>query len=68
MNGAVAALRFFFTTTCNRPDMARRLRLVRQPQKLPVVLADEVLRLLESAPGPKYKAVVPTAAISVMHS
>ena len=23
MNGAVAALRFFFTTTCNRPEMAR---------------------------------------------
>jgi integrase/recombinase XerD len=44
MNGAVAALRFFFTTTCDRPDMARHLRLVRQPQKLPVVLTtDEVL-------------------------
>ena len=36
MNGAVAALRFFFTTTCNRPEMARHLTLVRQPQKLPV--------------------------------
>ena len=34
MNGAVAALRFFFTTTCNRPEMARHLRLVKQPQKL----------------------------------
>ena len=30
MNGAVAALRFFFTTTCNRPEMARHLTLVRQ--------------------------------------
>src|SRR5437667_8734335 len=49
MNGAVAALRFFFTTTCNRPEMARHLRLVKQPQKLPVVLTtDEVLRLLEA--------------------
>ena len=38
MNGAVAALRFFFTTTCGRPEMARHLRLVKQPQKLPVVL------------------------------
>ena len=37
MNGAVAALRFFFTRTCNRPEMARHLTLVRQPQKLPVV-------------------------------
>ena len=62
MNGAVAALRFFFTTTCNRPEMARHLTLVRQPQKLPVVLTtDEVLRLLEAAPGPKYKAALGVA-------
>ena len=62
MNGAVAALRFFFTTTCDRPEMARHLRLVRQPQKLPVVLTtDEVLRLLEAAPGPKYKAALGVA-------
>jgi integrase len=62
MNGAVAALRFFFTTTCNRPEMARHLRLVKQPQKLPVVVTtDEVLRLLEAAPGPKYKAALVVA-------
>ena len=55
MNGAVAALRFFFTTTCNRSDMARHLRLVRQPQKLPVVLTtDEVLRLSLSIPLQKF--------------
>src|SRR5262245_2268389 len=59
MNGAVAALRFFFTTTCNRPEMARHLRLVKQPQKLPVVLTtEEVFQLLEAAPGPKYKAAL----------
>ena len=57
MNSTVAALRFFFTTTCDRPEMARHLRLVRAEQKLPVVLTqEEVARLLESAPGPKYKA------------
>jgi integrase/recombinase XerD len=62
MNGAVAALRFFFTTTCDRPEMARHLRLVKQPQKLPVVLTpEEVLLLLESAPGPKYKAALAVA-------
>ncbi len=38
MNSTVAALRFFFTTTCDRPEMARHIRLVKQPQKLPVVL------------------------------
>ena len=62
MNGAVAALRFFFTTTCNRPEMARHLRLVKQPQKLPVILTqEEVLLLLEAAPGPKYKAALGVA-------
>jgi site-specific recombinase XerD len=62
MNGAVAALRFFFTTTCDRPEMARHLRLVKQPQKLPVVLTqEEVLLLLEAAPGLKYKAALGVA-------
>jgi integrase/recombinase XerD len=62
MNGAVAALRFFFTTTCNRPEMARHLTLVRQPQKLPVVLTlEEVARLIEAAPSPKYKAALGVA-------
>jgi len=62
MNGAVAALRFFFTTTCGRPEMARHLRLVKQPQKLPVVLTpEEVLLLLKAAPGPKYKAALGVA-------
>ena len=62
MNSTVAALRFFFTTTCDRPEMARHLRLVKQPQKLPVVLTtDEVLLLLEAAPGAKYKAALGVA-------
>ena len=62
MNGSVAALRFFFTTTCGRPEMARHLRLVKQPQKLPVVLTqEEVLLLLEATPGPKYKAALGVA-------
>ena len=62
MNSTVAALRFFFTTTCDRPEMARHLRLVKQPQKLPVVLTgEEVLALIEAAPGPKYKAALAVA-------
>ena len=59
MNGATAALRFFFTTTCDRPEMARHLRIVKQPRKLPVVLTtEEVFTLIEAAPGPKYKAAL----------
>ena len=62
MNSTVAALRFYFTTTCDRPEMARHLRLVKQPQKLPVVLTpEEVLLLLESAPGPKYRTALSVA-------
>jgi hypothetical protein len=41
MNGAVSALRLFFTTTCSPPEMARHLRIEKQPQKLPVVLTLE---------------------------
>jgi site-specific recombinase XerD len=62
LNGAVSALRFLFTTTLDRPDLARRLTAVRRPHKLPEVLSpEEVTLLLEAAPGPKYKAALSTA-------
>ena len=62
LNGAVSALRFFFTTTLDRPDLARRLTAVRRSHKLPEVLSpEEVALLLEAAPGPKYKAALGTA-------
>jgi integrase/recombinase XerD len=62
LNGAVSALRFFFTTTLDRPDLAHRLTAVRQTHKLPEVLSpEEVALLLEAAPGPKYKAALSTA-------
>ncbi len=62
MNGTTAALRFFFTTTCDRPDMARFLRIVKQPQKLPVVLTpEEVLLLLEGARGARDKTALAVA-------
>src|SRR6516162_247230 len=35
INSAVAALRFFFTVTLDRPDLARRLTIVREPRRLP---------------------------------
>src|SRR5258706_854896 len=62
INGSVSALRFFFTVTLDRPDLSRRLVLVRHPRRLPTVLSvEEVGRLLEAAPGPKYKAALGTA-------
>jgi len=61
INGAVAALRFFFSVT-HRSEMARHLTFVREPRRIPVVLSpEEVARLLEAAPGPKYKAALSAA-------
>ena len=57
VNAAVAALRFFFKVTLERPDLIRHLTTVQEPRKAPVVLnQEEVVRLLEAAPGLKYKA------------
>src|SRR5580704_6533370 len=62
INCSVSALRFFFTVTLDRPDLSRRFVLVRHPRKLPAVLSvEEVGRLLEAAPGLKYKAALGTA-------
>jgi len=62
INSAVAALRFFFGVTLDRPDMGRYLTFVREPRKMPVVLSpEEVARLLEAAPGPKYRAAFAAA-------
>ena len=59
MNATVSALRFLYITTLGRPDTTRLLRLVQQPRKLPIVLdQEEVVRLLEAANGPKYKAAL----------
>jgi integrase/recombinase XerD len=62
INGSVAALRFFFSTTLSRPDMSRHLTFVREQRKIPVILdPQEVARLIEVAPGPKYKAMFAAA-------
>lgn len=62
INGSVSALRFLFTVTLDRQDLSRRLVLVRYPRKLPEVLSvEEVGRLLQAAPGAKYRAALGTA-------
>jgi integrase/recombinase XerD len=38
INGSVVALRFFFTVTLGRANVARQLTFVREPRKIPVVL------------------------------
>jgi integrase/recombinase XerD len=48
--------------TLERDDLVRRLTFVREPRKAPIVLSpEEVARLLEAAPGVKYKAALSVA-------
>ena len=62
INCAIVALRFFFKVTLERDDLVRRLTFVREPRKAPIVLSpEEVARLLEAAPGVKYKAALSVA-------
>jgi integrase/recombinase XerD len=62
MNGTVAALRFFFNHTLDRPDLARRLIRLRYPRKLPVVLSpDEAARLIAATTCLKHRAALSVA-------
>jgi site-specific recombinase XerD len=57
MNAAVSALRFFFGVTLGRGDAQMGMTTVREPRRLPVILSpQEVARLLDAAPGLKYRA------------
>ena len=59
MNSIVSALRFFFTNTVDRPDLARKLVRVKSRRKLPVVLSrDEVTRLLNATTSLKHQAAL----------
>ncbi len=59
MNSAVAALRFFFNHTADRPDLARKLIRLRYPRKLPNVLSpDEAARLIAATTCLKHRAAL----------
>jgi integrase/recombinase XerD len=62
LNATVAALRFFFRVTLKRYAIVEHTAFIHEPRKLPVVLSpDEVARLLDAAPGLKYKAALSVA-------
>ena len=62
VNGAMVALRFFFRVTLNRHEAVDYIPIVREPQRLPVVLTQaEVARLLASAPGVKWRTALSVA-------
>jgi site-specific recombinase XerD len=61
-NHAVSALRFFFRVTLKRHDIIEHTTFIHEPRKLPVVLSpEEMARLLNAAPGLKYKAALSVA-------
>jgi len=61
-NSTVAALRFFFTVTLDRPDLSRKLIRLAYPRKLPTVLSpEEVARLLAATTCRKHRAALGVA-------
>ena len=62
MNSIVAALRFFFNHTLDRPDLARKLVRTAHARKIPVVLTlAEVKRLLDATTCLKHQAALSVA-------
>src|SRR5260370_4617111 len=62
INHTVTALRFLFMVTLRKPELVAYLPFVREPRRPPVVLSpEEVARLLNAAPGLKYKAALSVA-------
>jgi len=62
MNSIVAALRFFFTHTLDRPDLARKLVRTAHARKIPVVLTlEEMKRLLDATTCLKHQAALSVA-------
>src|SRR5260370_38005138 len=61
-NRNVSALRFLFRVTLKRYAIVEHTHFIHEPRKLPVVLGtEEVARLLDAAPGLKYKAALSVA-------
>lgn len=62
MNSIVAALRFFFTHTLDRPDLAGKLIRTSHARKIPVVLTlVEMKRLLDATTCLKHQAALSVA-------
>ena len=56
VNRTMSALRFFYKVTMGRQDALEMIPLAREPKKLRQILTpEEVVRLIEAAPGRKYR-------------
>jgi integrase len=58
INHSLTALRFLFLVTLRKPAIVLDMPFVREPRRLS---PDEVARLLDAAPGLKYKAALSVA-------
>jgi integrase/recombinase XerD len=62
INATIYGVRFFLENTLDRPELVRKLRLVRVEQRLPVILSrEEVARLIEATRGIKYQTALSVA-------
>ena len=62
LNAAIIGLKCFFGITLDRPELMRKMQLVRIPRTLPVVLSpEEVARLIEAAGNIKYQTALSLA-------
>src|SRR5438552_3899088 len=62
INAAITGLKFFFDVTLDRRELITKMRPVRVPRKLPVVLSrDEVARLIAAAGNLKHQTALSAA-------
>ena len=62
INAAITGLKFFFDVTLDRRELIAKMRPVRVPRKLPVVLSrDEVARLIAAAGNLKHQTALSAA-------
>jgi site-specific recombinase XerD len=62
INAAITGLKFFFEVTLDRSELIAKMRPVRVPRKLPVVLSpDEVARLIAAAGNLKHQTALSVA-------
>ena len=61
-NRTMTGVVFLFRVTLRRPEIADQIQYVAEPQKIPLVLSpEEVRRLLDAAPGFKYRLLLSLA-------
>jgi integrase/recombinase XerD len=61
-NQTVAALRFLYAVTLQRPDLITKIPYGKKPKILPAVLSrDEVMRLFQAVTDPRYRLLLQTA-------